>query len=496
MRLHGLLFCLCIHPSYATVTPSVQGAKEICLQLELMMGNVVFTKDEADYESLRTKNWVQTAWGVPACIFHPLGVEELQEVVPMLVGSNASFAVRSGGHSPHRGFASIDGGVLIDMSNFNLMDYNPDNNVVVVGAGVTWGDLYTHLQEHQVIAVGGRIMDVGVGGLTLGGKLTTSVPQQSLTPSTGGLSWLSDLYGLACDNAVNFRVVLADGSLVDANSEANSDLFWALKGGGNNFGILIEVTLMTYPLAQVWGGIKTYAIEQVPEVMAAYFEYQSAPIKDPHANLIILISPTNSTIGVWLSMVYLKPEEKPAVFAPFYAINTISDSTAIKSFTDFDWFTTSLAVKQSLYDKIGEIITTSESVDVVKSSAAGFMGITLQPISARVVEIGRLRGGNALGLQALDQTWLATALSWWWPEDDRTIHAAGHDILDELVTASKAEQSHLPYLFMNDASWDQQVIASYGEDSLLKLREVQNKYDPDLVFQRLMPGGFKLPARL
>lgn len=87
-----------------------------------------------------------------------------------MVNSNVSFAVRSGGHEPHRGFANIDNGVLVDMSNFTRLDYDADRNVAVVGPGLTWGDVYTQLAAYGVVVVGGRVLDVGVGGLILGSK--------------------------------------------------------------------------------------------------------------------------------------------------------------------------------------------------------------------------------------------------------------------------------------------------------------------------------------
>lgn len=160
------------------------------------------------------------------------------------------------------------------------------------------------------------------------------------------------------------KVVLANGSVVDANAEVNQDLFWALKGGGNNFGeldehaepgpllvfaclsltrivgpgIITEYTLKTYAFSgQVWGGIRYYNISQLPEVMAAYYQYQSNPDKSPWANLIVAAVPTNASIGLLASMVYLKPEEVPAreAFAPFLSINSNYDTTAITSYTDY-----------------------------------------------------------------------------------------------------------------------------------------------------------------
>ncbi|KAI0832164.1 putative FAD-binding oxidoreductase [Hypoxylon sp. FL0890] len=472
------------------ISASFSTTAELCRQLETTLGDfVVSTVNDADYEALRTENWVQTAWGTPTCIFHPSATEQLQKAVTLLVKGNVSFAVRSGGHEPHHGFANIDNGVLIDMSNFTRLDYDAGRSIATIGAGLRWGDVYTQLQTHGVIAVGGRVLDVGVPGLTLG----------------GGLSWFTDLYGLACDNVVNMQVILADGSIVNANTKENKDLFWALKGGANNFGIVTKFTVTTYPLGQVWGGIKTYATEQLPQLVDAYFEYQSAEHKDPYANLIMAVSPTNASIGALVSMVYLKPEEEPAAFAPFYSINTTSDSTAIKSFTDylaeygvpsvprFDWHATSFKLDKSLYEEVGNIITSSPSVETIKAVTAGFMAITMQPISSGSVEIGRASNeGNALGLEAVNQTWLATATGWWFPNDDQTVHDAGDAIIDQFVAASTSKGDHVPFLFMNDASWDQDVLVSYGEENYKRLKEVQMKYDPNLVFQRLVPGGFKL----
>ncbi|KAI5862344.1 putative FAD-binding oxidoreductase [Durotheca rogersii] len=467
----------CFYALAGVVTAASPSAtQKACQRLEALLGDYfVTTIDEGDYEARRTKNWVQTAWGNPVCILHPTRVEQLQVAVSLLANSSVSFAVRSGGHEPHRGFANIDNGVLIDMSGFTRLEYDAGRGVAVVGTGLTWGEVYGQLEPHGVVVVGGRVPDVGVGGLILGSKFLVA------------------------------GVVTADGSLVSANAKQNADLFWALKGGTNNFGIVTEFTLTAYPLNQVWGGVKTYTLDQLPQVLDAYYEYQSANDKDPYANLIVGFSPTNASIGALVSMVYLKPEEKPAAFASFYPINTTSDSTGIKSFSQylaeygipvvprFDWHSASFRLDKSLYDEIGSIVTSSSSVEVVKQITAGFMAVTLQPVSSRAVEIGRSNnGGNALGLEAVNQTWLAVAAGWWFPDDDKTVHDAGGAVIEQLVEAAAAKRDHLSYLFMNDASWDQDVIASYGEANNLKLRQVQRKYDPKLVFQRLVPGGFKI----
>ena len=186
----------------------------------------------------------------------------------------------------------------------------------------------------------------------------------------GGLSYLSDLYGLVCDNVVNFEVslvpgargafcdmhqiVLANASITNANAKSNQDLFRALKGGANNFGmsiapfkpqvlqprlteaslgIVTSFTLSTYPISQVWGGIKTYSLEQLPALFASMYQYQSNPNKDPYANLMFQAFTTNETVGGVLNMVYLKPEVSPPAFAPFYSIPTTEDTTKLQTLT-------------------------------------------------------------------------------------------------------------------------------------------------------------------
>jgi FAD/FMN-containing dehydrogenase len=94
----------------------------------------------------------------------------------MIASSNVSFAVRSGGHSPHHGFANTDNGILIDMSRFNTTSYDAGGATVRAGSGLTWRDLYTYLEPYQMTVVGGRHLDVGVAGLTLGGKRVSNVP--------------------------------------------------------------------------------------------------------------------------------------------------------------------------------------------------------------------------------------------------------------------------------------------------------------------------------
>lgn len=117
----------------------------------------------------------------------------------------------------------------------------------------------------------------------------------------------------------------------------------------------------------------------------------------------------------------------------------------------------------------------------------------MQPISESVVLAGEERGGNALGLQPTNQTWVIIDAGWYSSEDDPDAHSIGTSLINQTENAALEAGQHLPYVFMNDASYDQAVIASYGTENVERMRDVQRKYDPDQVFQKLVPGGFKLP---
>lgn len=137
---------------------------------------------------------------------------------------------------------NINRGVLIDLSSLKTLDYDAANEVVSIGSGLRWQAVYEGLAPYERTDVGGRLLDVGVGGLLLGSMCISLCKGRCMNTylklHIGGLSYLSGLYGLACDNVVNFDVVLASGERVNANTTSNSDLFWALKGGANNFGKL------------------------------------------------------------------------------------------------------------------------------------------------------------------------------------------------------------------------------------------------------------------
>jgi FAD/FMN-containing dehydrogenase len=172
-------------------------------------------------------------------------------------------AIRGGGHNG-AGFASVDDGLMIDLSRLKGIRVDPVGRTVRAEAGCTQGDV-----DHATHALGlavptGIVSTTGIGGLTLG----------------GGHGYLSRAHGLTIDNLLEADVVLADGSLVTASESQNADLFWALRGGGGNFGVVTSFLYRAHPVAQVYGGPVFWKIEHAKQLMRAYREFiHTAPEK-------------------------------------------------------------------------------------------------------------------------------------------------------------------------------------------------------------------------
>ncbi|KAI1735291.1 putative FAD-binding oxidoreductase [Xylaria scruposa] len=471
---------------------AIDHAVDSCGQLQDRFGaSVILLPSGAEYAKLREENWSQTAWRHPSCIATPSTAAEVASLVTALVDSHVPFAIRSGGHSPNPSDSSIDGGVLISLGSFDKVSYDAETELVSLGPGARWNAVYTELDKYNRTTVGGRVLDVGVGGLALG----------------SGLSYLTDLYGLVCDNVVSYEVVLADGRIVEASTTSNSDLFWGLKGGTSNFGIVTSFVAKTYPIYQSWGGIQVFTPDQMPALLQAFYEYQAIPHKDPYANMIINLVPTNGTL--LLTFVYLKPVERPAAYAPFYALTPVFEQTGFMSlhqlmalFTAstiprWTWFSHSFTPDSTLYNELATLYTSAPEVTAISAVQAGSLIAAVQPVSVSAVLAGQASNGgtgNALGLQPVNQTWWTITVTWWNAEDDATIYDAVASFSNKVKAAADAAGTSLEYIFMNDANVDQPVIASYGLDNVQRLRAVQQAYDPHMVFQKLVPGGQKLPS--
>jgi len=222
-------------------------------------GGDIIEPGGAEYESASR---TVSALGSPAYVLRPKSVRDVQASVRFAASAGLLLSVRGGGHA-FAGFGTNDGGVVIDLSNLaNVEIIDKERHLVRIGGGATWGEVAAALAPHALAISSGDTKSVGVGGLTL----------------TGGIGWKVRKYGLALDSVVAAEVVTANGEVVHASTQQNSELFWAIRGGGGNFGIVTAFEFVAHPTTDVFHGKVAFPASQAATVLQSWADYmRTAP---------------------------------------------------------------------------------------------------------------------------------------------------------------------------------------------------------------------------
>ena len=208
---------------------------------------------EADYDQARSI-WNGAHDRHPAVIAQCAGVADVIRTVDLARSEGLPLAVRGGGHSI-AGFSTVDDGIVLDLSPMTGIQVHPDDRTLTAQAGCTWKDLDAETQQFGLAVTGGLVSSTGIAGFTTG----------------GGIGWLMRKHGLACDNLVGADVVTADGQFVHASAAENADLFWGLRGGGGNFGVVTSFEFQLHDVGPtVLSGLVFYPAEEAEKVLAGY----------------------------------------------------------------------------------------------------------------------------------------------------------------------------------------------------------------------------------
>jgi FAD/FMN-containing dehydrogenase len=194
----------------------------------------------------------------PALIASCLGTADVVAALEFARAAGLEIAVRGGGHGI-AGLSTTDGGVLVDLSSMNGVHVDPGARTAHAQAGVTWREFNRETALFGLAVTGGVVSTTGIAGLTLG----------------GGLGWLMGSFGLTADNLLSTQLVTADGAVLTASQDENPDLFWALRGGGGNFGVVTWFQYRLHPVEQVTGGIVAHPYDAAPDLLRLYRELAS-----------------------------------------------------------------------------------------------------------------------------------------------------------------------------------------------------------------------------
>jgi FAD/FMN-containing dehydrogenase len=381
-------------------------------------------------------------------------------------------AVRGGGHNAG-GLALCDDGLVIDLSGMRAVTVDPGRRTARAQGGALWRDFDAATHPHGLATTGGLISTTGVGGLTLG----------------GGLGWLMRQHGLACDNVTAVEIVTADGSVRRASATENADLFWGIRGGGGNFGVVTSFEFRLHPVRSLYGGMLVYPGPRAPEVLRRYRDVAMSAPDELTVFAALMTAPDGMPITAVLTAYNGPVSAGEAALKPLRDLGPVADQVtempypALQSMLD-EGFPSGLQVywRSDFLESLPD--------DAIDALCERFNAIT-SPLSALLIE----QFGGAVARVPADETAFAqrdalfnlAVISRWTDPATAETH---------IGWARKSSESARPFasggVYVNylGAEGADRVRAAYGAkyDRLVALKQ---KYDPTNLFrtnQNIQPG--------
>ena len=403
----------------------------------------------------------------PALIARCHGSADIVDAIRLARETGLEISVRGGGHNV-AGRAVTEGGLMIDLAEMKGIYVHPEARTVRAQGGVTWAELNRETALHGLAVTGGQVSTTGIAGFTLG----------------GGLGWLMGLYGLVVDNLLSVELVTAEGEVLQASTDSHPDLFWALRGGGGNFGVAASLEYRLHPLADVTGGLLAYPIDAAADVMRFYrdFTRQAPDELTMHCALVhapdgsglklaaLVICHAGSPADAERDLAPVRAFREPMVDMlgriPYPAVNSMLDAGYPRGALGY-WKSSFLSdLSDGLIDAALEQFLTTPSIMNAILIEQYHGAATRVPVDATAVA-NREEGYNLL----LPSTWLD-------PEDTEA-NIAWTRAAYEAFTPWFRQGRWLNY-FADDEGMDA-TRAVYGPN-YDRLVEVKRRHDPENVF--------------
>jgi FAD/FMN-containing dehydrogenase len=433
--------------------------------------------DHGHYEDARAV-WNGAVDRRPRLIAHCSGTADVAAAVRFARDRDLDIAVRGGGHNV-AGTAVCDDGIVIDLSAMNAVSVDPVQRIAHVQGGALWGDVDHETQAHGLATTGGIVSHTGVGGLSLG----------------GGLGWLMRKHGLTVDNLVAAEVVTADGDVVRASANDHPDLFWALRGGGGNFGVVTSFRFALHPVGPtVLAGPVFWAAEDTTDVLRFYRDFV-ADAPEELGNIIRL--GTIPPLPGISDDLYLRPA---IAVGSCFAGSVEDGARAVRALREFGTPLADLVGPTRYADhqrgidgtvphgwhyywKATDLTGLSDgAIDLVAEHA--YRAVSPRSYTAMFHLGGAVarapREATAYSGRDVDHNIVVDAV--WLPEQRDSIGAAETAWAREFLDAL---ESHRAGVYVNFLDFDDnpgRVHEAYGDDTYQRLAVVKSKYDPENVF--------------
>ncbi|KXH69379.1 FAD binding domain-containing protein [Colletotrichum salicis] len=461
-----------------------------------VLSGKVLTPCNDDFHHRLESYYSANAAEPPRCMVLPQTAEDVARTIQIISARRCPFGMRSGAHSAFSGSNGLKRGITVDFGHMNSTEYNPTTGIASIRPGSNWGDVYYALDPFGVTAIGGRASVVGVGGFTTG----------------GGYSFHSNRRGFACDNVVNFEVVLANGTIVNANAHENAGLWRALKGGSGNFGFVTRVDVEVVRSTQIWGGITTYDLSKTGDVVKAYVNFVNTMDEDPASQAIVTLLYGQQGLSLVAVLTNSDAKSSAPAFREFASIANVSSTARVGSVAEMvpeftgptplglyaNWRTGMTSHGAHIMHFVLRTVAKYTERMQLAAPTSDFELLTqFQPVTKSMVAHGDERGGNVLGLGRVVAD--GPALMWLLA---LTVDTAENQELIlplllelERVINEYADEEGLQedWEFLNYSGLGQTPILRYGKGTVHFMRNISLEYDPGRVFQDLRRTGFRIP---
>ncbi|KAJ6601612.1 hypothetical protein B0H10DRAFT_1958381 [Mycena sp. CBHHK59/15] len=438
----------------------------------------------------------------PSCRVTPSSSNDVSRIVQIATENQCQFAVKSGGHMNWGGSSNVGPvGFTVDLQNLNEVSVLNDKGIVSFGlrtlalADSSWADylVWDSDQSCAALAVGNALAAVR----NLPQKLALEI---FCLPG----KWSEHTEDVCC----NYVVVLADGAISDVNETSLPELYWALKYGSTNFGIVTRFDMTTYHLGVMWGGSLYFNISRALPLLESLVDLVPKLAEDPRGVSAVSLawSPAMQDYAIWAPVIYRDPVEFPPLFSSLREVEPLMSTVRLTNLVDItdeyqgaapsgvraQWF--SLTLKPDAQTMLDIFTKGAEIFDPCRQRAGLTWAATFQPINAGLVAVGSRHSGNPTGLSAEDgDLILYLGLVFWNDaEDDGVLKSKVQEHLTWACQTASQRGLLNRFIYLNYALGTQDVMDSVGNENLERMKRIKMRYDPQNLFGKYWVGGFKL----
>lgn len=455
--------------SNRTTRPNRSSASPSTSDLRALFNGRVIAPDDPRYESARTVFY----GGVdkhPSAIIRAADAGDVSRLVSLAREYGFELAVRSGGHSG-AGHSTTEGGIVLDLSDMKDLRINLEEKTAWAETGLTAGEFTTAAAKHGLAVGFGDTGSVGLGGITLG----------------GGVGYLVRKYGLTIDSLLAAEVVTADGQLLHVDDKSHPDLFWAIRGGGGNFGVATRFKFRLHDVSQVYGGM--LILPATADIIASFIgEADSAPDElsgivniMPAPPLPFLSPEHHGRMVVWAIMVYAgDPAKGEQVFAPFRKLAApLADMLKPMSYPeiyppDDEEYHPVAAARTMFLDYVDRSVAQT-LLDRIQSSTAMMAVTQLRVLGGAMARVP----ADATAFAHRQSRIMANLAALYEKPEEKEIHEAW---VAEFFSSLQQSDKGMYVNFLGEVD-EAQVRAAYPNGAWDRLRKVKAKYDPDNLFR-------------